>query len=177
MTFQSTIEYLFDPKTHVGELCIGAVFFLVAFLLGRFAHFWIHRIMNHPGLLINKTDYKFVGQLAQIAIFLFAATFYTEVIPGFESLRTSLLAGASIFSVVIGLAAQSTIGNLIAGIAILIYKPFSAGHVLSVVTDNGVETGTVKEFNFGYTTLFTADGRTILVPNSIVVTSVLVRVS
>lgn len=175
MTFESTLQYLFDTETFLGEICIGVVFFLVAFLLGRLAHLWTRRVMHHPGLLINKTDYKFVGQLIQAGLYLFAATMYAEMIPAFESLGNTLLAGASIFSIVLGLAAQTTLGNFIAGIAILIYKPFNAGHVLSIVTETGSETGTVKEFNFGYTTLVTDDGRTILAPNSIVITSILVR--
>jgi len=136
MTVQSTLEYLFDPETLIGALCFALVFFAVAFLLGRLAHMWTRRVMNHQGLLINKTSYKFVGQLLQMAIFLFAATIYAQIIPAFKDLGLTLL-----------------------------------------VTDNGKEVGTVKEFSFGYTSLVTDDGRTILVPDSLVVTSVLVRVS
>ena len=173
---QSPLSFLFSPHTYVGKFIIAGIILLFAILLGRLAHIWTRRAMNHQGLLINKTSYKFVGQLIQIAIFLFAATIYAQIIPEFQQLGLTFLASASILSLVVGFAAQSTIANLMAGIAILIYKPFNAGQVISIVTDMGKETGTVKDFNFGYTTLVTEDGRTILAPNSIVVTCVLVRV-
>jgi small conductance mechanosensitive channel len=41
---------------------------------------------------------------------------YAHLIPVLRSMGTALLAGASVASVVIGLAAQSTLGNLVAGV-------------------------------------------------------------
>ena len=57
---------------------------------------------------------------------------------------TALLAGASVASVVIGLAAQSTLGNLVAGIAITIYRPFRLGDTLQVATPTGTDIGVVE---------------------------------
>lgn len=52
---------------------------------------------------------------------------YAHLIPVLRSMGTALLAGASVASVVIGLAAQSTLGNLVAGVSITIYRPFRLG--------------------------------------------------
>ena len=88
----------------------------------------------------------------------------------------ALLASASVLSIVLGIAAQSTLGNLIAGVALLFYRPFGIGDVLIMNTPTGKETGTVKEFSLGYTKLLTDDGRWIIAPNSVVIASVLIRV-
>jgi small-conductance mechanosensitive channel len=40
----------------------------------------------------------------------------------------------------------------------------------------GKETGTVKEFTLGYIKLLTEDGRWVIVPNSVMATSVFVRI-
>jgi small conductance mechanosensitive channel len=88
-----------------------------------------------------------------------------------------LLAGASIASVVFGLAAQSTLGNLIAGIAITIYRPFRLGDRLQVATPTGTESGTVKLISLGYTTLRTADDREVVLPNSLAASQVLLNLT
>ncbi|HVP61236.1 MAG TPA: mechanosensitive ion channel domain-containing protein, partial [Myxococcaceae bacterium] len=48
---------------------------------------------------------------------------------------SSLLAGSAIVSVVIGLALQETLGNLFAGLAIQLERPFQVGDIVSVGTD------------------------------------------
>jgi small-conductance mechanosensitive channel len=87
------------------------------------------------------------------------------------------LAGASVASVVIGLAAQSTLGNLVAGIAITIYRPFRLGDVLQVAAPSGPDVGTVELISLGYTTLRSADGHMIVVPNAVAASSVTVNMT
>jgi len=48
---------------------------------------------------------------------------------------SSLLAGSAIISVVIGLALQETLGNLCAGLAIQLERPFQVGDIVSVGND------------------------------------------
>lgn len=48
---------------------------------------------------------------------------------------SSLLAGSAIVSVVIGLALQETLGNLFAGLAIQLERPFQVGDIISVGTE------------------------------------------
>jgi small conductance mechanosensitive channel len=88
-----------------------------------------------------------------------------------------LLAGASIASVVIGLAAQSTLGNLVAGVAITIYRPFRLGDTLQMASPTGTEIGTVEMISLGYTTLRAPDGRLIVLPNSIAASQVMINLS
>ncbi|HYL71556.1 MAG TPA: mechanosensitive ion channel family protein, partial [Candidatus Dormibacteraeota bacterium] len=93
------------------------------------------------------------------------------------SMGTALLAGASIASVVIGLAAQSTLGNLIAGVSITIYRPFRLGDTLQVSAPSGTETGTVEAISLGYTTVRTGDGRLVVLPNALAASQVTINLS
>jgi small-conductance mechanosensitive channel len=102
---------------------------------------------------------------------------YAHLIPMLRSMGTALLAGASVASVVIGLAAQSTLGNLVAGISITIYKPFRLGDTLQVATPTGTEIGIVELISLGYTTLRAPDGRLVVLPNSVAASQVVLNLS
>ena len=97
---------------------------------------------------------------------------YASFVPVLRSMGTALLAGASIASVVIGLAAQSTLGNLVAGVSITIYRPFKLNDTLQVATPVGAEVGVVELITLGYTRLRTADGRRVVMPNSLAASQV-----
>jgi small-conductance mechanosensitive channel len=77
---------------------------------------------------------------------------------------------------VLGLAARNVLGQLIAGITLLLYRPFEIGDVLVFNAPTGKETGTVKKFTPGYTKRLTEDSRCVVVPNSVMATSVFIRI-
>jgi small conductance mechanosensitive channel len=87
------------------------------------------------------------------------------------------LAGASVVSIVLGLAAQNTLGNVVAGMALLLYRPFRIGDRLQVTAATGIETGTVESMSLGYTVLKTFDNRRIVLPNSGIANQVTVNLS
>jgi small-conductance mechanosensitive channel len=106
--------------------------------------------------------------LAEIALWLTIGVAYAHLIPGLRSIGTAMLAGASVASIVLGVAAQNTLGNLIAGLALLLYRPFQVGDRLQVLAPGGPEVGTVESVTLGYTTLRTFDNRRVVLPNSLV---------
>ena len=57
----------------------------------------------------------FLRHIDDALIWVLAVILYAQLIPGLRSLGIALLTGASVASILIGLAAQSTLGNLIAG--------------------------------------------------------------
>jgi small-conductance mechanosensitive channel/CRP-like cAMP-binding protein len=66
-------------------------------------------------------------------------------------------------AVVLGLALQDTLGNLFAGLAIQIEKPFRVGHWVSL----GGEEGLVKEITWRATKIRTKAGNFVIVPNNV----------
>jgi len=73
-----------------------------------------------------------------------------------------IIAGSTIFSVIIGLALQDTLGNFFAGLSIHIEQPF---HVLDAIRIQDM-LGRVEALTWRTTTIRTNDNTTIIFPNS-----------
>jgi small conductance mechanosensitive channel len=171
------IEFI-KPGTLWGALFYALVFFLGAWLGARALRLSVAKLLKrdeHRG--IDHTVAFFLAQLAQFGIFLLALIFYTHLIPSLRHLGTALLAGAGVVSVVIGLAAQNTLGNVIAGISLLLYRPFQVGDRVQVSAPTGLEIGVVESLTLGYTTLKTYDNRRVVVPNSAMATQVTINLT
>jgi len=80
---------------------------------------------------------------------------------------TGYLVSLGITAVVIGFAAQTTIGNLIAGMLVLISKPFRKGDYIRVNIAGAPIEGTIDEISFLRSRIFTNDGVSISVPNTV----------
>ena len=78
-----------------------------------------------------------------------------------------LLLGGALTGVVVGIAAQQSLGNVFAGLVLLVARPFSVGDHIRVRAGalGGEFSGTVRSMNLTYVTLDTEDGP-LHVPNS-----------
>ncbi len=84
------------------------------------------------------------------------------IITGTVLLREQLLTTSAVGAVVVGFALQDTLGNLFAGLAIQIEKPFRVGHWVQI----GDREGQVAEVTWRATKLRTKAGQFLIVPNS-----------
>jgi small-conductance mechanosensitive channel len=131
---------------------------------------------DHHGL-VDRTAAPFVVQLLRVLLYVIALLLYVHLIPGLRGIGTALLAGAGVASIVLGLAAQNTLGNLIAGMTLLLYRPFQVGDRVQVTAPTGLETGVVQVITLGYTILRTENNRRIVVPNSAMANQVTVNLT
>ena len=169
------LHYL-HPDTIWGAVGYLVLFMILAWALSRALRAAVNASMVRKGH-IDRTTISFLQQLGTALIWVVAIILYAHLIPALRSMGTALLAGASVASVVIGLAAQSTLGNLVAGIAITIYRPFRLGDTLQVAAPSGPDIGVVELISLGYTTLRAADGHIITVPNAVAASSVTVNLT
>jgi small conductance mechanosensitive channel len=169
------LKYL-KPDTLIGALAYLVIFILVAQLLSRTLRAAVHAAMTRKGHL-DRTTISFLQQMGSAMIWVIFLILYAHLIPVLRSMGTALLAGASVASVVIGLAAQSTLGNLVAGVSITIYRPFRLGDTLQVTAPTGTEIGVVELISLGYTTLRAQDGHLIVLPNSIAASQVTINLN
>jgi CRP-like cAMP-binding protein len=79
-------------------------------------------------------------------------------------LREQLLTTSAVGAVVVGFALQDTLGNLFAGLAIQIEKPFRVGHWVQIADREGQ----VAEITWRATKLRTKAGQFLIVPNSVI---------
>jgi small-conductance mechanosensitive channel len=164
------------PDSLIGALVYLLITVLIAQLLSRALRLAVGGALLRHGHL-DRTTVIFLQQFGIAVIWVLMLILYAHLIPLLRSLGTALLTGASIASVVIGLAAQSTLGNLVAGVAITLYRPFRLGDRLQVSAPTGTEIGNVEMLSLGYTTLRTDDGRFVVLPNSIAASQVTINLS
>ena len=164
------------PDTLIGAVVYLLFTALVAMLLSRLLRATVRGALVRRAHL-DRTTMIFLQQMGVAGIWVVMLILYAHLIPELRALGTALLTGASIASVVIGLAAQSTLGNLVAGVAITLYRPFRLGDRLQVAAPTGTEVGSVEMISLGYTTLRTDDGRFVVLPNSIAASQVSINLS
>jgi len=169
---------LLNPATLPGAVFYALVVAVLATIVARLLRLTVAQALKRDHKRrIDRTVVAFLTQLAQITVYLLAFIFYANLIPELRSLGTALLASVSVVSVIIGLAAQPTLGNLIAGIALMLYRPFRVGDRMQINAPTGVELGTVESLTLGYTVLQTFDNRRIVVPNSVMVSQITVNLT
>jgi small conductance mechanosensitive channel len=111
----------------------------------------------------------FLIRLATLSITVLAALRLAGLKP------QTLAVGGAITAVILGLAAQQTVGNLIAGTVLLSARPFRVGDRIRVHAGGvaGTVEGTVSSLGLLYTTLANRADR-IMVPNNVVLSAAVV---
>jgi small-conductance mechanosensitive channel len=108
------VTWLFDPSSLAGALLYAAIFFAAAAVVARLIRTAVRRLLSHPdNAQLDRTGIQFLAQLSQALVYLCALVLWAHVVPLLRNLGTALLAGVRVASVVIGLAAQNTLGNVI----------------------------------------------------------------
>jgi small-conductance mechanosensitive channel len=83
-------------------------------------------------------------------------------IPQFRGAAGTILGSAAVIGIVVGLAAQNTLGNFIAGLMIAFTQPVRLGDHVEV----GGAIGIVEEIGLTYTFIRLDDGSRLVMPNS-----------
>ncbi|HEX4346542.1 MAG TPA: mechanosensitive ion channel family protein [Vicinamibacterales bacterium] len=78
-------------------------------------------------------------------------------------LQERIFATTAVGAVVVGFALQDTLGNLFAGLAIQVEKPFRVGHWVHIAGKDGL----VKEITWRATKIRTKAGNFVIVPNNV----------
>jgi small-conductance mechanosensitive channel len=159
---------LADPSTLQGAFLFAVVFAFLAWFIGRMLRAAVQRMLAHDKHEhLDLMAVKFLAKLTRYAVYVFAFAAYAHFVPALSGLGTASLTSIGMISLIVGFAAQNTLGNLIAGISLLLYRPFKLGDRLQVNAPTGLETGIVESLTLGYTLLKTDDNRRVVVPNSV----------
>ena len=108
------------------------------------------------------TQFRILRQVVALIIWILTGSAILLQFDGFQQFGRGLLASAGIASLVIGFAAQRTLGNLIAGFQIAITQPIRLDDV--VVVEN--EWGRIEEITLTYVVVKIWDERRLVLPIS-----------
>ncbi len=147
-------------------IMIGIVFGVATFLV-----FLIRRMMNGvvhkyaAKLKTDPTNFNFLKNSLSFIIYTVAIVFVFTKVPFLKSLGGAMFAGAGVLAAIIGFASQKAFSNIIAGIFILIFKPFRIGDMLEIGSS---QTGIVTEITLRHTVITDFQNRSIIIPNNII---------
>ena len=138
----------------------GAVI-VVALVVARLADRAISRRLDlQPEAL---TRYRVARRTVVVTIVALGILSALLVIPAVRAAAGGVLASSAVLGLVVGLAAQRTLANFVAGVLIAFTQPLRIGDQV-VVQEEG---GTVEEIGLTYTVLRTPDGARVFVPNEL----------
>ena len=110
----------------------------------------------------TKTRLRFLRRVLILVVVLVVVALVLAQFTELNRLATGILASTAVAAAIIGLAAQQTLGNLIAGIQIAISQPIKIG---DRITFEEIE-GRVTDVTLSYTYLDPGDESTFVIPNS-----------
>jgi small conductance mechanosensitive channel len=148
---------------------LGAlVFLIVAFVVAG----WIKRLVS-GGLArakVDETVARFLGTIARWAVVILAII---AALGMFGVQTTSFAAVIGAAGLAIALSFQGALGNLAAGLMLLLFRPFKVGDVVNIAG----QTGKITEIDLTTTILDTFDNRRFIIPNGDVYSSVIENIS
>lgn len=102
-----------DPATLVGAAFYAFLFILIAWFLARMIRLGVRRVAY---LLSDQAASTLLIRLGQVVVYTLAVILYFNAIPQLHSVGTALLASAGVASILFGLAAQTTLSNLVSAL-------------------------------------------------------------
>ena len=140
--------------------------FLITVVIAKIFTTILEKLVDHAMKKDARASmpFKYLLKILRTVIYIIATFAILMNVKPLQSVSTAILGATSVMTVVVGLAAQETFGNFIAGFFIVIYQPFHVGDMVNLPEKN--ISGTVIEITFRHTILNTVENTKIIVPNS-----------
>lgn len=144
--------------TNIPNLILAIIVLFAAYFVSKYVNKYVSRLMAKR--VEQNSITKMVGRISAVVVVL-AGLFLALGILNLSKTLTSLLAGAGVAGLAIGLALQGTLSNTFAGIVLSFRKKIQIGHW---VETNGFS-GEVMDINLKDFTLKEADNNIVVIPN------------
>ncbi len=150
-------------------LAVVVILFLLRYLV-RLAEHGTTRALGRVQLAPEAEN--ILARLVRITVIV-AGLVVVLLVMGWGQLAASFVAGLGISGLIIGFALQDITKNFAAGLLLLFMRPFRVGDRIAVGHDEGI----VTDLALRATTLRTADGRELMVPNANVYTGTIANLT
>jgi small-conductance mechanosensitive channel len=149
------------------ELMFAVLVLIIAFVIGRILRFIIGRFVKTAStkLKVDPTKYNFLKNAVEFIIYIIAMMVIFNHIPSLNHYGTAIFAGAGVLAAIVGFASQSAFSNIVSGVFIVIFRPFSVGDRVRV---GQLYTGDVEDITLRHTVIKDFENRRIVIPNSVV---------
>ena len=162
-SFQNLIKKLigwFDLIiTNLPNFILAIIVFSLVYWLSRKAQKWLERLLST--IIDNPSIRSLVTKITSTLLVFVGLTLALSILQ-LDKVLTSLLAGAGVAGLAIGLALQGTLVNTFSGIFLSLKENLNIGDFIET---NGYG-GTIKEINLRNTKLLGSDNNFVIIPNS-----------
>jgi len=141
---------------------------IIILIIGWIAAIIARRVVNRALYAINPEVRFFLGKLTFAAVMVAAVLWALSVLQVYFATLATILGTVGL---AVSLASQDLIKNLVAGVYLLLEHPFSVGDELTI----GAYTGRVMIIDLRTTLLHTDDNQDVLVPNTLIMSQVVVK--
>jgi small-conductance mechanosensitive channel len=117
----------------------------------------------------TKTRLRFLRRLVFAIVLLILAMIALSQFTELKRLAGGILASTAVLGLIVGFAAQHTIGNLVAGVQIAVSQPFRIGDRITFEEKEG----RVTDITLSYTYIDPGDASHFVIPNQLLVEGVI----
>jgi small-conductance mechanosensitive channel len=161
-TLDSWALSLGSLRVSIWDVLVIAVIILFCILLGKLGSRWARHFVRRSKRL-DSTQELLAEKLLTIAFWALAFFLAVDLL-GIDLTALAVFSGA--FGLAIGFGLQKTIGNLIAGIILLMDKSIKPGDVIAIADQAGQSTfGQIRKIGVRAVSLVTRDQKEYLIPN------------
>jgi len=157
------ITKFFDTSTRTGRIVELIIYTLIAAVVTTIVLLIYNRFVKRKLKDKKNLTIRFTQNIIRTAIILVAVIWVLVSSSATTDIGKVLFQGTAIIGAVVGLAAQSVLGDFFSGISITINQPFEIGDRLEL--ENGI-VGVVKDITPRHVVLLGMDGIEIIIPNS-----------
>lgn len=154
----SNMETLLPTAISMGTKVLLALAILI---IGYWVAGTVHKFIKRQATKSENIDDTLGNFLGSIAKYVILAFTFIAVLGNFGIETTAIIGVFSAATLAVGLALQGSLGNLAAGVMLMIFRPFKIGQLVEVAG----KTGGVEEINLFTTILRTLDHQQIIIPN------------
>ena len=119
----------------------------------------------------RRTTFGFLLRVVVALVVFIGVWSVLSIFPATSQVASAFLGSAAVLAVIAGLALSTPLGNLGSGVLLAFTQPVRLGDRITVQDFTGI----VDEISLSYTALTTDEGRRIFVPNTTMVSTVLVN--
>jgi len=119
----------------------------------------------------RRTTFAFLLRVIVALVAIIGIWSVLSIFPATEQVASAFLGSAAVVALVAGLALTTPLGNLGSGVLLAFTQPVRLGDRITVQDHSGI----VDQISLSYTALSTDEGRRIFVPNTTMVSTILVN--
>lgn len=167
---------MWNPDKNWEQIIFIIAAVVCGFIASRILRVVIGRFFRKAALKlkVDPTHYSFFKNAVDMIITLIVLIIIFQSIPALRSFGTTLLTGAGILAAIVGFASQQAFSNIVSGIFLVIFKPFSVGDRVKIGT---TYSGDIEDITLRHTVIRDFENRRVVIPNSVISNEVIINSS